>query len=122
MIILWLMMMMALVAAIECNGNKVGNEIKLPSECTRPQVTVAMLYSEAALQLLGDVTEEQVVTILAEAIATSNLALKDSGIPMELEIVFVGEVRAKALGCRMTLFQELQRLLESQTFDRISMY
>lgn len=76
-----------------------------------------MLYSEAALELLGGVTEEQIITILVEAIASSNLALSDSGIPMVLELVSVQEVRSDGRGCRVTSIEELQRFLGSQIFN-----
>lgn len=60
----------------------------------RAQVTVAMLYSEAALVLLGNVTPAQMVTTIVDAIASSNLALKNSQVPMVFQLAYVGKVRA----------------------------
>ena len=70
------------------------DERKMTEERVHAQVTVAMLYSDAARVLLGDVTPEQMVTTIVDAIASSNLALKNSLVPMVFQLAYVGKVRA----------------------------
>lgn len=61
--------------------------------CTQVTVTVAMLYSDAAMSVLGIQNETQMATFIADAIDSSNEALTNSDIPMEFDLVHVGEVK-----------------------------
>lgn len=51
------------------------------------------LYTESALEAYGDVTDAQMETVLATAITSSNEAMGNSGIDLELSVVYVGQVR-----------------------------
>lgn len=51
------------------------------------------LYTESALEAYGDITDAQMETVLATAITSSNEAMVNSDIDLELSVVYVGPVR-----------------------------
>lgn len=54
-----------------------------------------ILYSTAALEILGDITTEQMETRIAEAFVTTNQAMINSEIKLGVELVHVAQVRTK---------------------------
>lgn len=53
-----------------------------------------VLYDDAALATLGDITPNQMETIIAEGIVESNQALANSEVSAYLNPVHIGPVRA----------------------------
>lgn len=51
-----------------------------------------MFYTLEALVQAGNISPEQMVTTILEGLTTTNLAFENSGINMELELVYVGLV------------------------------
>lgn len=54
------------------------------------------LYTESALEAYGDITDAQMETVLATAITSSNEAMSNSDIDLELSVVYVGPVRFRS--------------------------
>jgi len=54
---------------------------------------VMLLYTEGVKTTLGGVSDDQVESTLATAIASSNLALQNSQVNAEFRLVYTGPVR-----------------------------
>lgn len=63
---------------------------------TLPQIDVMMLYTETIKSVLGDLSDSQMESTLAVAIASSNQALNNSNIDAEFRLVYVGPVRSSS--------------------------
>lgn len=61
-----------------------------------PQINVMMLYTETIKSILGDLSDSQMDSTLAVAIASSNQALNNSSIDAEFRLVYVGPVRSSS--------------------------
>lgn len=55
-----------------------------------------LLYTETVNDIFGGVSDSQVMSTLATAIASSSQALNDSGIDAEFRLVYAGPVRTSA--------------------------
>lgn len=55
-----------------------------------------LLYTETVNDIFGGVSDSQVMSTLATAIASSNQALTDSNIDAEFHLVYTGPVRIPA--------------------------
>lgn len=62
---------------------------------TSMQIDVLMLYSEMALEQLGNISGAQMTTIITDAIASTNEAFTNSGIALHFRLVGVEKVRMK---------------------------
>lgn len=60
-----------------------------------------MLYSEMALEQLGDISDEQMTTIITEAIASTNEAFINSDIDVHYRLVHVAKVWMKPFEGRL---------------------
>lgn len=61
-----------------------------------PQIDVMMLYTETIKSILGDLSDSQMDSTLAVAIASSSQALNNSNIDAEFRLVYVGPVRSSS--------------------------
>lgn len=61
-----------------------------------PQIDVMLLFTETVNDIFGGVSDSQVMSTLATAIASSNQALNDSSIDAEFHLVYAGPVRIPA--------------------------
>ena len=57
------------------------------------QIDVLMLYSEMAQEMLGDISDEQMITVITDAIASTNEAFVNSDIDVHYRLVHVAKVR-----------------------------
>ena len=57
------------------------------------QIDLMILYTEGAKESLGGISDAQMETALAAAITSTNEAMTNSDIDLEISVVYVGTVR-----------------------------
>ena len=63
-----------------------------------PKVDVMYLYTEGGKDVLGGISDAQMQTTLAAAIASANEAMTNSDIDLTLSLVYTGSVRRIRFG------------------------
>lgn len=75
-------------------GNARSPNRSSPTCCPLTKIDVMYLYTDLAMEYLGGVSDTQMQTNIATALATTNEAMTNSEIDLEISPVYIGSVRS----------------------------